>query len=173
MRRMLRCMSGSAVVAMVLFAAGILPVQGKARPEVADRVVVNKGARQMLLLRGDAVIKSYQVALGTDPVGAKTRQGDGKTPEGTYSLDRRNTCSKFYRSIHISYPSPAEQKAARARGVSPGGNVMIHGLPNGLGKVGELHALLDWTNGCIAVTNAEMDEIWQLVADGTPIEIRP
>lgn len=173
MRRMLRCVSGSVVVAMVLVGAGIFPVQGNIRLEAADRVVVNKGARQMLLLRGDAVIKSYQIALGTDPVGPKMRKGDGKTPEGAYRLDHRNACSKFYKSIHISYPGPGDLKAARALGVSPGGDVMIHGLPNGLGKVGELHALLDWTNGCIAVTNAEMDEIWQLVVDGTPIDIRP
>ncbi len=170
---MLQRVSGTGVFVIVLLAAGIFPVQGKTGLAAADRVVVNKGTRQMVLLKDDEVIKSYQVALGKDPVGPKMRQGDGKTPEGTYRLDRRNTCSKFYKSIHISYPSPADVKAARALGVSPGKDVMIHGLPNGLGRVGELHTLLDWTNGCIAVTNAEMDEIWQLVADGTIIEIRP
>jgi murein L,D-transpeptidase YafK len=169
----LQLVSGSGVFVIVLLAAGIFPVQGKMGPAAVDRVVVNKGARQLMLLKDGEVIKSYQVALGKDPVGPKMQQGDGKTPEGIYRLDRRNTCSRFYKSIHISYPGPADRKAASARGISPGGDVMIHGLPNGLGKVGELHTLLDWTNGCIAVTNDEMDEIWQLVADGTPIEIRP
>ncbi len=173
MGNVFRCVSGSVVFVVVLLAAGIFPVQGKVRLAAADRVVVNKKARQMVLLKDDEVIKSYQVALGSEPVGPKQRQGDGKTPEGTYRLDRRNNRSRFYKSIHISYPSRADVEAARMRGVSPGKDIMIHGLPNGLERVGELHTLLDWTNGCIAVTNAEMDEIWQLVAEGTPIEIRP
>ncbi len=173
MRKVLRRVSGSVFIAVVFLAVAVFPVQGKIKPATADRVVVNKGARQMLLLREGEVIKFYQIALGTDPVGPKMRQGDGRTPEGTYLLDRRNSCSRFYKSIHISYPNSADMKAAKALGVSPGKDIMIHGLPNGLGRIGELHALLDWTNGCIAVTNAEMDEIWQLVADGTPIDIRP
>jgi murein L,D-transpeptidase YafK len=165
--------SGSVAFVIVLLAAGICPVQGKTGPAAVDLVVVNKEAHQMVLLKDGEVIRTYQVALGREPVGPKMQHGDGKTPEGTYRLDRRNNCSKFYKSIHISYPGPADVKAAKMHGVSPGGDVMIHGLPNGYGRVGELHSLVDWTKGCIAVTNAEMDEIWQLVADGTPIEIRP
>src|SRR5512144_2835149 len=119
MRRMLQRVSGSVVFVIVLLAAGIFPVQGKTGLAAADRVVVNKGARQMLILKDGEVIRTYQVALGKDPVGPKTRKGDGKTPEGTYRLDRRNRCSRFYRSIHISYPGPADLQAAKALGVSP------------------------------------------------------
>ncbi len=117
-------------------------------------------------------MKSYKVALGGDPVGPKTRQGDHKTPEGVYILDSRNAHSQYYKSIHISYPTAAERAAARKRGVSPGGDVYVHGLPNGYGFVGASHRLEDWTEGCIAVTNQEMDEIWSAIPNGTPIEIR-
>ena len=139
----------------------------------ADRVLVLKRERTLQLLSQAKVIRSYKVALGADPIGPKARRGDHKTPEGAYMLDSRNAHSQFYKSIHISYPSERERQAARQRGVSPGGDVFVHGLPNGYGWVGSSHQLKDWTDGCIAVTNAEMDEIWQAVADGTPIEIRP
>jgi murein L,D-transpeptidase YafK len=139
----------------------------------ADRVLVLKRERTLQLLRQGKMIRSYKVALGGDPIGPKTRQGDHKTPEGLYVLDSRNAHSRFYKSIHISYPSSREREAARQRGVSPGGDVFVHGLPNGYGWVGSSHRLKDWTDGCIAVTNAGMDDIWQAVADGTPIEIRP
>ena len=118
-------------------------------------------------------MRSYRVALGWDPVGPKQFQGDGRTPEGQYELDWRNPESKFYRAIHISYPAPADLARARSQGLPPGGNIMIHGLPNDLEIIGADHAKWDWTEGCIAVTNAEMDEIWSYVDDGTPIEIRP
>jgi len=139
----------------------------------ADRVVVLKSERTLQLLRDGRVIKTYKVALGGHPVGPKARQGDHKTPEGLYSLDSRNPHSRFYKSIHISYPSTADRAAARKQGVSPGGDVFVHGLPKGYGFVGAAHRLKDWTDGCVAVTNQEMDEIWDAVADGTPIEIRP
>jgi murein L,D-transpeptidase YafK len=138
-----------------------------------DRVVVLKGERLMRLLKDGQVVKSYPVALGRQPDGPKTMLGDKKTPEGTYYVDRRNAHSRFYRSLHISYPNKGDMANAQRLHVSPGGDVMIHGLPNGLERVGELHTMLDWTNGCIAVTNAEMDEIWRLVPDGVPVEIRP
>jgi murein L,D-transpeptidase YafK len=148
--------------------------QKAAQPALhADRVLVLKRERTLQLLSQGKMIRSYKVALGGDPIGPKTRQGDHKTPEGVYMLDSRNPHSQFYKSIHISYPSAREREAARQRGVSPGGDVFVHGLPNGYGWVGSSHRLKDWTDGCIAVTNAEMDEIWQAVADGTPIEIRP
>jgi len=118
-------------------------------------------------------MKTYKVALGGSPSGPKMRQGDHKTPEGLYRLDFRNAHSQFYRSIHISYPSAHDRAEARKKGVSPGGDVFIHGLPNGYGWIGESHGVKDWTDGCIAVTNPEIDEIWQSVTDGTPIEIRP
>jgi len=119
------------------------------------------------------VVKTYKIALGGDPIGPKTRQGDHKTPEGIYILDRRNAHSQFHKAIHVSYPNDRDRAAARAKGVSPGGDVFVHGLPNGFGYVGAAHRLKDWTDGCIAVTNEEIDEIWKSVADGTPIEIRP
>jgi murein L,D-transpeptidase YafK len=139
----------------------------------ADRVLVLKKERRLQLLRGGKVVKTYKVALGGDPVGPKTRQGDHKTPEGTYLLDFRNAHSQFYKSIHISYPNQRERASARKMGVSAGGDVFLHGLPRGFGFAGASHRLKDWTDGCVAVTDAEIDEIWPAVADGTPIEIRP
>jgi murein L,D-transpeptidase YafK len=139
----------------------------------ADRVIVMKKDRTLTLMNGDKVLKVYKVALGGEPVGAKRMEGDHKTPEGTYVLDRRNPRSKYYRSIHISYPSEEDRERARKSGVSPGGDVMVHGLPNGFGWLGAAHRTKDWTDGCIAVTDQEMDEIWSAVADGTPIEIKP
>jgi murein L,D-transpeptidase YafK len=103
----------------------------------------------------------------------KRNKGINKTPEGSYILDHHNPQSRFYRSIHVSYPTAEQIAAARQRGVSPGGDIFIHGLPNGLGWLGRLHRRIDWTDGCVAVTDREMDEIWRAVPDGTPIEIRP
>lgn len=139
----------------------------------ADRVVVLKKQRTLELLNRGTVIKTYRVALGGDPVGPKTRQGDRKTPEGVYVLDSRNAHSRFYKAIHISYPNAHDREAARRNGVSPGGDVFVHGLPNGYRWVGTSHRLKDWTDGCIAVTDEEVDEIWNAVPNGTPIEIKP
>ena len=139
----------------------------------ADRVLVLKKERTLQLLSGGKVIKSYKVALGVEPVGRKTRQGDHKTPEGVYVLDFRNSHSQFYRAIHISYPNARDRAVAHQEGVSPGGDVFVHGLPNGYGYLGAAHRLKDWTDGCVAVTNEEIDEIWRAAPDGTPIEIRP
>ena len=139
----------------------------------ADRVIVSKKERTLQLLSQGTVIKTYKVALGGDPVGPKSQQGDHKTPEGLYVLDSRNAHSQFYKSIHISYPNTGDRAAARQKGVSPGGDVFVHGLPNGYGWVGASHRLKDWTDGCVAVTNQEIDEIWRAVPEGTPVEIRP
>jgi murein L,D-transpeptidase YafK len=133
-----------------------------------DRIVIRKREREMLLLAGEAVVRSYRVALGRNPVGHKEQEGDGRTPEGRYLIDRRNAKSRYHLSLHISYPNDADDARARAAGVAPGGDIMIHGL-----KSGVAHPESDWTEGCIAVTDAEMDEIWELVEDGTPVEIRP
>ncbi len=127
----------------------------------------------MLLLRDERVVRDYEVALGANPKGPKRRNGDGRTPEGRYRLDWRIEESRFYRAMHVSYPNDKDRELARAAGIAPGGGVMIHGLPDGESWVGELHREFDWTNGCIGVTDDEMDEIWELVDDGTPIEIRP
>ncbi|SRR6266568_3383957 len=139
----------------------------------ADRVVVLKKERNLVLMRQGEILKSYKVALGGAPIGPKQQEGDHKTPEGLYLLDRRNAKSKFYRSLHVSYPDAKDTAQAAKRGIRPGGDIMIHGLPNGFGWLGSTHLTRDWTDGCIAVTNQEMDEIWRAVNDGTPIEIRP
>jgi murein L,D-transpeptidase YafK len=132
-----------------------------------DRVVVHKSRREMLLLSGASVVRSYRVALGREPLGHKQQEGDGRTPEGRYTIDRRNPRSRYHLSLHISYPNEADSARAAAAGVPPGGDIMIHGL-----KPGVDHPA-DWTQGCIAVTDAEIEEIWDLVADGTPVEIHP
>jgi len=139
----------------------------------ADQVIVVKSGRTLTLLSHGKALRTYKVALGGFPVGAKEQQGDHKTPEGRYVLDRRNAKSRFYKSIHVSYPNEQDKQKASQRGVAAGGDIMIHGLPNGFGWLGATHLAQDWTDGCVAVTNAEMDEIWELVPDGTPIEIRP
>ena len=143
-----------------------------AASEQADEVLVLKDSRELQLLRGGQVIKRYDVSLGASPQGHKREEGDEKTPEGRYTIDWRNQGSVAHLSLHISYPNAEDTAHAQARGVSAGGNIMIHGLPNGWGVFGRLHLLYDWTNGCIAVTNAQMRDIWSQVPNGTPITIR-
>jgi murein L,D-transpeptidase YafK len=139
----------------------------------ADLVVLYKEERLLQLKRNGHVIRSFHVALGLEPKGHKRAEGDGRTPEGVYTLDWRNANSQFYRSIHVSYPRRQDQETAKRWGSSPGGMIMIHGLPNGRGENELDHPRSDWTNGCIAVTNEEMDEVWSLVEDGTTIIIFP
>jgi hypothetical protein len=136
-------------------------------------VRVDKSERRMELLAGDRIIRSYSIALGDNPVGHKRMEGDERTPEGRYMLDWRNPNSGYYRSIHISYPNEQDKATAGAMGVPPGGMIMIHGQPNGYGWWGWLFQMFDWTDGCIAVDNAAMAEIWKMVPNGTPIEISP
>lgn len=138
----------------------------------ADLVVVEKAARRLTLLRDGRTLRRYRIALGANPLGHKLREGDGRTPEGRYVIDGRNPDSGYHRSLRISYPGPQDVAAARAAGVSPGGLIMIHGLKNGYGWIGAAHTARDWTRGCIAVTDDEIDEIARLVPDGTAIEIR-
>ena len=140
---------------------------------VVDRIVVYKADRRLELIHGDEVVAAYRVALGPQPVGPKREVGDGKTPEGKYTIDYHNPESRFHLALHISYPSSREAEAARADGSEPGGMIMIHGLKNGLGKVGRIHTFLDWTDGCIAVMNSEIEQIYNVVKDGTPIRIEP
>jgi murein L,D-transpeptidase YafK len=139
----------------------------------ADKVVVIKSKRMLMLMKDGELFRAYKVALGKNPEGRKTKVGDRRTPEGSYVIDSRNSKSKFYRAIHISYPNEADISSAQKLGVSPGGSIMIHGLPNGFARVDKFHRVQDWTDGCIAVTNSEIEEIWEYVADGTPIEIKP
>ncbi len=143
------------------------------RMEPADRVMIEKKERRLTLLSKGEVIKTYKIALGGNPVGPKERQGDNKTPEGTYIIDSRNSNSGYHLSLHISYPNEKDKQRAKELGVSPGGDIMIHGIKNGLSWVGASHAKVDWTKGCIAVTDEEMEEIYKLVPNGTIIEIRP
>lgn len=164
----------------VILAGGLVVFSDKWYPTMfasnigsADRVVVLKSEREMLLYSGEDVLASYSIALGQNPIGHKIMEGDSRTPEGGYVLDWRNINSKYYRSIHISYPNAVDKQNAVRNGVSPGGDIMIHGQPNGLGIMGIVSHAKDWTGGCIAVSNREMEEIWRSVSDGTPIEINP
>lgn len=153
--------------------APVLPEPSLQEHFEITQVLVDKGERRLYLLSGDREVRSYRISLGDNPVGHKLYEGDARTPEGDYTLDWRNPDSDFYKSIHISYPSPKDREQARAWGLDPGGSIMIHGLPNNAADMAFAYVGLDWTEGCIAVTNEEIDEIWALVDDGTPIRILP
>ena len=139
----------------------------------ADRVVVEKSQHTLTLLREGKVLKVYRVALGRGGAGPKLKAGDNKVPEGTYKIVGRNSHSAFYRALRVGYPTPEQAAQARSRGVDPGGDIMVHGIRKGLGWVGLLQSHVDWTKGCVAVTDGEIEEIWRAVPDGTTIEIRP
>jgi len=139
----------------------------------ADSVLILKKDHLLELLAGGKAIRTYKVALGQGGLAAKQQEGDARTPEGRYIIDARNADSHYHRALHVSYPNAEDRKRAAKLGVAPGGAIMIHGLPNGKGWVGAGHRLYDWTLGCIAVTDEEIDEIWELVPVGTPVEIRP
>lgn len=161
---------------VALLLAGALLLQACQRTPLAgsaDRVVVEKAQRRLTLYRNGAALRSYRVALGSEPVGPKTREGDGRTPEGVYFIDRHNPASGYHSALHLSYPNAADRARAAALGVSPGGDIMIHGIRNGLGWLGPLQRLRDWTRGCIALSDAEVDEVAAAVPDGTAVEIKP
>jgi murein L,D-transpeptidase YafK len=155
--------------------AGRVSMRPPAKPTqvMADRVVVRKAERRLYLMRGESVLRSYRIALGLNPVGHKERSGDFRTPEGKYRLTRRNPRSDFFLSIQVSYPNDADMKRARRNGWDAGGSIMIHGLPNQLKRTPEYYESRDWTDGCIAVSNSDMVEIWLLTPDNAPIEILP
>jgi murein L,D-transpeptidase YafK len=155
---------------LVPLVLGVLAMSSAAsarHPEMVNRVLVDKSDRRLYLMHGDEIWKSYPIGLGFAPRGPKRRQGDGRTPEGNYVLDWRNPRSSYFLSIHISYPNRSDQARARELGVSPGGDIFIHG------ELDPLRRKRDWTLGCIAVTNQAMMEIWTYVSDGTPITIQP
>ncbi len=141
--------------------------------EKADSVAVFKEGRKMILYSGGKEIKTYSISLGKNPIGHKQKEGDKKTPEGNYTLDERNPNSSYHLSIHISYPNEQDKFNAESLGVSPGSDIMIHGLPNNTEFLEDYYLNTDWTDGCIAVSNDEIEEIWQAVDDGTPITIYP
>jgi len=157
----------------VLLAEGDGGEKNVAEPPKADRIVIVKSTRMMTLVREGKTLKTYKVALGGQPVGKKDREGDHKTPEGDYLIDMKNSESRFHLSLHISYPDTADRENARKLHLHPGGSIMIHGLPAKFAWVGALHRQTDWTDGCVAVTNAEIEEIWKMVEVGTPVKILP
>ena len=140
---------------------------------VADFVVIEKDARKLHLLQGGEVFRTFGIALGLQPVGDKKQEGDFRTPEGRYILDRRNPNSEFFLSIGISYPDARDRREAAAMGVNPGGAIMIHGQPNVPTRSEAYYRTRDWTNGCVAVSNSDMIDIWLMTGENTPIEIRP
>lgn len=141
--------------------------------QTADFVLVVKSESRLYLLRNQEVFASYRVKFGSNPEGHKQQEGDERTPEGRYVLDYKNPNSSYFKSIHISYPNAEDRARARKRGVSPGGDIMIHGQANGWGSFGWVIQFFNWTNGCIALTDSDMDRVWSAVKPGTPIEIRP
>jgi lipoprotein-anchoring transpeptidase ErfK/SrfK len=157
---------------------GSLPASG-AGPQLpsgapmAERIVIEKRSRRLLLMNGGEVVATYPVKLGLSPVGHKQYEGDFRTPEGSYLLSRRNPRSEFFLSLEVSYPNEADRARAKAQGLPPGGLIMIHGQPNVRTRPPEYYANTDWTNGCIAVSNSDMIDIWQRTRVGMPIEIRP
>ncbi len=158
------------LTAGALPAAASGPDSGPFRHQIrtyANHVVVSKRHRVMALMDGETELKKYRIHLGFDPQGHKTRYGDGRTPEGRYYIDRRNPRSEFYLSLGISYPNSRDVARAMAMGVNPGGDIFIHGGPT----KPEDRRKRDWTAGCIAVTNEEIEEIWSLVPTGIPITI--
>jgi len=140
---------------------------------VADRIVVRKSERRLYLMRRGEVLRSYRVALGLQPAGPKERAGDFRTPEGRYLLTRRNARSDYFLSIQVSYPNDEDVRRARHQHVDPGGSIMLHGLPNNLRHPPEYYATADWTDGCIAMSDSDMVELWMMTQDNTPIDIQP
>jgi len=174
-RRLTRCL----ILILPLLGAGAAPLQAD-RPDASaavtgpvDRVKVLKSERRLILLSGDTPVREYRVSLGRNPVGHKRREGDKRTGLGLFRINRLNGGSRFHLSLGLDYPQAADIARAKAGGYDPGGDIMIHGLPSNLAKLGFAYTPGDWTDGCIAVTNSDMVEIWLLTPDNTPIEILP
>ena len=144
---------------------------GESELPIAELVLIDKSERKMWLITEGRKYREYDISLGDNPIGHKEQERDEKTPEGRYTIDYRNPESKYHLSLHINYPREQDKENADSKGVSPGGDIFIHGLPNGSEHMSLAYQNIDWTDGCIAVNNPEIEEIWQLVRDGTPIEI--
>ncbi len=159
-----------------LFVLGLIAISSVSLASdfpAAEKVIVEKEKRKLHLLKGDEIFRTFEIALGIAPVGNKESEGDFKTPEGVYTLDTRNPDSDYFLSIHISYPNHRDVREARAKGVAPGGLIMIHGQPNEPTYSAAYYRKQDWTNGCIAVSNSDMIDIWLMTPNDIPIEIRP
>jgi hypothetical protein len=167
----------SAAIRRRAASAPALPAHVRPNPDrvrfTADSIVVEKSRRTMTLYNNGTPVRIYFIALGQNPLGDKVGQGDNRTPEGLYYIEGHNPASKYYLSLRVSYPNAQDVAEARARGLAAGGDIMIHGLPPGFEKVGAEHRQRDWTNGCIAVTTAEIEEIWSAIPDGAAIHIKP
>ena len=161
----MRIISAFILIQLASFACGSTELP------LAESVLVVKSERKMWLISDGKKYREYNISLGDNPSGHKEQEGDEKTPEGRYSIDYRNPESSYHLSLHISYPRQQDEENARKKGVSPGGNIFVHGLPNGVELTKANYKGRDWTDGCIAVQNSEIEEIWSLVKDGTPIEI--
>jgi murein L,D-transpeptidase YafK len=149
------------------------PAVGIKSSVVADSIVVEKSRRTLTLYLGGMPVRSYRVALGANPIGDKIKLGDGRTPEGLFHIDFKNPQSKYHMGLHISYPDAAHVQRANSLGVATGGDIMIHGLPPRYASIGAAHVQYDWTEGCIAVTDPEIEEIWRAVPEGAPVQIKP
>jgi len=166
----------SILLSMAMFmASGLNVLASSPIPEgtKADLLVVEKAKRVLTAYSKGRILRIYQVALGRSPVGAKEREGDNRTPEGEFIIDSRIERSGYHRALHISYPKPSDISRAEAGGYQPGGAIMIHGIKNGFGWIGGLHTMSDWTRGCIAVTNPEIEELWRIAPNGTRVQIKP
>lgn len=171
-KRKATLMLGIAAVVVLAAIAAMWRTNSNPPQRQAQRVLVLKREHRLLLLDRGGLIKAYKISIGRGGLGPKQREGDHKTPEALYKIDRRKRDSRFHRALHVSYPNEADLQHAQSLGVAPGGDIMIHGIMNGMGWLGRLQRLADWTDGCIAATDSEIEEIWSAVPDGTPIEIR-
>lgn len=163
---------GGIFLALISFDGASLAQQA-VQAQRADSILILKKDHLLELLAGGKVIRTFNVALGRGGLAPKEREGDARTPEGHFVIDSRNAASHYHKALHVSYPNAEDRERTAKLGVSPGGAIMIHGLPNGMGWLGPTHRLYDWTLGCAAATDEEIDEIWDLIPLGTPVEIRP
>jgi murein L,D-transpeptidase YafK len=163
----------AAACLICFFSPVLLPQRSLAADGAVDCILVEKSKRKMTLLKKGTEVKSYNIALGRNPEGFKVKQGDNKTPEGSYFIDHKFRNSVYHRAMLLSYPNPADVERAKALGVPPGGSIMIHGMKPDKLWMGDVQYLFNWTNGCIALTNPEIEEIFDLVSEGTSVEIRP
>jgi len=164
----------SFLIAVLLWPMPLLAADTSSKGTInADHVRIEKASRTLYLYRNGKVIRKYRIALGRNPVGPKLREGDGRTPEGRYIIDSRNAASRFHLALHISYPNKIDNQLTEMAGIDPGGDIFIHGAGEKYEWMGRFHSVNDWTDGCIAVTNEEIEEIWNLVPDGTTVDIVP